>query len=115
VVGVATSYGLGGPRFEFQKAKETFSTPKPYRPALGPTQPPIRWVPGLFPRGKAAWREADHLTPSSADVKNEWSCTSAALRSLLTSTWTTVLLLRSRHVGMLQTIIKFTCNRFYVI
>jgi hypothetical protein len=38
--------------------------------ALGPTQPPIQWVPGaLSLRVKRPGREADHSTPSSADVK----------------------------------------------
>jgi hypothetical protein len=47
------------------------------RPALGPTQPPIQWVPGaLASRVKLPGREADRSPPSSAKVKNAWSYTS---------------------------------------
>jgi hypothetical protein len=45
--------------------------------ALGPTQPPIQWVPGaLFLGVKRPGRETDHSLPSGAEVKNEWSYTS---------------------------------------
>jgi hypothetical protein len=38
--------------------------------ALGPTQPPIQWVPGAVPLGlKQLGREADHSPPSSAEVR----------------------------------------------
>jgi hypothetical protein len=43
------------------------------RPVLGPTQPPIQWVPGVQRTG----RESDHSPPSSAEVKNALSYTSA--------------------------------------
>jgi hypothetical protein len=47
------------------------------RTALGPTQPPIEWVPAaLSPGVKQLGRETDHLPPSSAEVKNAWSYTS---------------------------------------
>jgi len=46
------------------------------RPALGPTQLPIQWLLGeLSPRVKQLGHEADHSPPSSAKVKNTWSCT----------------------------------------
>jgi hypothetical protein len=41
------------------------------RPALGPIQPPIQWVPGaISPEVKRPGREAGHLPPSNAEVKN---------------------------------------------
>ena len=54
-VGVATRYGLDGPAIESRCGRDFPHTSKPAR---GPNQPPIQWVPGLFPGGKAAgaWR-----------------------------------------------------------
>jgi hypothetical protein len=44
-----------------------------FRPALGPTQPPIQWVSGVLSPGVKArpGRDADHSPPSSAEVVNE--------------------------------------------
>jgi hypothetical protein len=47
------------------------------RPALGATQPPTKWVPGVLSTGvKRPGREASHSAQSSAEVKNTWSYTS---------------------------------------
>jgi hypothetical protein len=43
------------------------------RPALGPIQPPIQWVPrALSPGVKRQGCEADHSHPTSAEVKKTW-------------------------------------------
>jgi hypothetical protein len=52
---MATHYGLDGPGIESRWGRYF---PHPSRLALGPTQPPVQFVRGLFPGGKAAeaWR-----------------------------------------------------------
>ena len=61
--GTATGYELDGPGIESRWGQDF---PHSSRLSLGHTQPLKRWVPGLFPGGKAAgtWRQ-----PSSADGK----------------------------------------------
>jgi len=54
-VGIATRYGLEGPGMDPGGVRDI---PHLFRLALGPTNPPIQRVAGLFPGGKAAgaWR-----------------------------------------------------------
>ena len=74
VVGIATGYGLDGPGIESRWGR---NFPHLSRPTLGSTQPPVRWVPGLFRGGKERpGRDTDPSPPSSAVGMKEQSYTS---------------------------------------
>jgi hypothetical protein len=71
-VGIVLGYGLDdrGSRIRLPAGAGNFSLTTASRTALGPTQPPIQWVPGALSLGvKRPGREADHSPPSSAEVK----------------------------------------------
>jgi hypothetical protein len=83
------------------------------RLALGPTQPSIQWVPGSFASGvRRTGREFDHSPPSGAEVKNEWSYTSAPSirllvgKNLLALYWslssTTITITTTTHRNLLR-------------
>jgi hypothetical protein len=69
-VGIATGYGLDS-RGSIPGRVKNFLFSIAVSPALGPTQPPIQWVPGAVSLGvKLQGREADNSPPFSAEVKN---------------------------------------------
>jgi hypothetical protein len=69
---IALGYGTDdrGSRVRFLAGLGIFFFTTVFRTAVGPTQPPIQWVPGALPLGvKRPGREADHSPLSSAEVK----------------------------------------------
>jgi hypothetical protein len=75
-----TRLGAGRAGFESRQGLGIFLFVTVCRPALGLTQPSIRWVPGALSLVvRRSGREADHSPPSSAEVKNEWNYTSIPL------------------------------------
>ena len=67
-VGIATGYGLESPRIESRWGRDF---PHLSRPALGPTQPPVQWVPRLPGGKKRPGRDANPSPSSSAVVMKE--------------------------------------------
>jgi hypothetical protein len=66
----ATGWTIGVLGFNSWQGLGIFLFTTACRVALGPTQPPIQWVPGALSLGvKWLGREADHSTPSSAEIK----------------------------------------------
>jgi hypothetical protein len=56
--------------FDSRRGLGIFLVTTASRTALGPTQPPIQWVPGaLSLAAKRQGREGDHSPPSSAEVR----------------------------------------------
>jgi hypothetical protein len=69
-VGIANSYGLYNRGFGVRVPVGSRTFSMSFRLGLGPTQPPIQWVPGtLFLGVKRPGHEADHSPPTTAEVK----------------------------------------------
>ena len=75
-VGITTDYGLDGPESN-PSVDEIF---RPSRPALGPTQSPVKWVPGLF-RGVKCGRGV-LLTTHPVLVPRSWKSRAKPLPTL---------------------------------
>jgi hypothetical protein len=105
--------------FESRQGLGIFLFTTASRPALGPIQPPIQWVPGADSHGvKRPGREAHHSPPSSAEIKNVWSYTSTPQYTFMA--WCSV---KSTGTTFPFTLLYFTlrllrlkfilCNRIY--
>ena len=75
-VGIATEYALDGPGSN-PGGDEIF---RPSRPNLGPTQPPVKWIPGLFQGVKCG--RGVLLTSHPFLVPRSWNSTAIPLPTL---------------------------------
>jgi len=80
-----TGWTMGVLGFDSRRGLGSFLFPTGSRMTLGPTQPPIQWVPGAFSLVvKRSGREADLSPPSSVEVKE---CMELYLHCSSTSSW----------------------------
>ena len=86
---IATLYGLDGLGIESRWWRDFLY---PSRPALGPTQPSVQWVLGLFPGGLT------YIASSSAEVKERVELYFYSLELYLL-TFTPMITSRSWHVS----------------
>jgi hypothetical protein len=70
---LTTGWTTGRSGFDPRRGQRIFPLTSVSRPALGPTQPSVQWVPGVLSPGAKArpGRDADHSPPSIAEVVNE--------------------------------------------
>jgi hypothetical protein len=67
---LTASWTIGWSAFDSRRELGIFLFHTASRPVLGPTEPPIQWVPGALSLGlKRPECEADHSPPYSAEVK----------------------------------------------
>jgi len=101
---------IGVLRFGFWWGLGIFLYTTASKMALGPTQPLVQWVPGALSLGvKRPGREADHLPPSSAEVKE---CMELYLHSCSTPSWHGAQL---KHIRDINIYVVFSAIMFRLI
>jgi hypothetical protein len=105
--GIALGYGLDDRGFVSRQGLGIFLFTVTSRPALGPTQSAIQWVPrAVFLVLKRPGREADHSPTSGAEVKNAWRCTSTSQYAFMA--WCSVEAQRQLYLSLKCGILTFT-------
>jgi hypothetical protein len=103
---IVSDYGLddraiGRSGFDPRQGKRIFPLSSVSRPALGPTQPPVHWVPGVLSRGVKRGRGV-MLTTHPHLVPRSWMSRSYVLLSPQAPPW--------RVEGLLYLLLHYTSN-----